>query len=136
MMHSSSPERPIRIPFDSLTLRAVIAELRLRLPGGQIQEIRQPAPTELQLVIRIMFNKDAADLDFKEAAVLAAAINQPSSFDPYSQAGLDAITPRYNYVVSGMGHAWSGGDAAFSWADLKGPDETAIMWQFFRAYRR
>jgi poly(hydroxyalkanoate) depolymerase family esterase len=40
------------------------------------------------------------------------------------------------YVVEGMGHAWSGGDAAFSWADAKGPDETAIMWDFVKQFRR
>jgi len=40
------------------------------------------------------------------------------------------------YVVEGMGHAWSGGDATFSWADTKGPDETAIMWDFVKQFRR
>ena len=41
-----------------------------------------------------------------------------------------------HYVVDGMGHSWSGGDAAVSWADAKGPDETAILWEFFRRYAR
>lgn len=42
----------IKIPFDSLTLRAVAAELREDLLGGQIQDIRQPLPSELRLGIR------------------------------------------------------------------------------------
>src|SRR5450432_87234 len=39
-------------PFDSLTLRAVVWELRARLLGGQLQDIRQPSPSELRLGIR------------------------------------------------------------------------------------
>ena len=44
--------KPMRIPFDSMTLRAVFAEMRLRLIGAKIQDIRQPVPTELILGIR------------------------------------------------------------------------------------
>lgn len=39
-------------------------------------------------------------------------------------------------VVSGMGHAWSGGDAAGSYTDPKGPDASAMTWEFFKANRR
>jgi predicted ribosome quality control (RQC) complex YloA/Tae2 family protein len=42
----------IKAPFDSLTLRAVVSELRARLIGGQVQDIRQPSPSELRLGIR------------------------------------------------------------------------------------
>ncbi|HJR89910.1 MAG TPA: transglycosylase domain-containing protein [Aeromicrobium sp.] len=59
----------------------------------------------VEVAAQTYFDKDAADLDYREAAVLAAAINQPSSFDPYTQAGRDAFTPRYNYVLSGMEEA-------------------------------
>src|SRR5579872_123720 len=45
----SPPQRP---PYDSLTLRAVVGELRAALIGGQVQDVRQPAPTELRLIIR------------------------------------------------------------------------------------
>jgi predicted ribosome quality control (RQC) complex YloA/Tae2 family protein len=41
-----------RIPFDSLTLRAIVSELQSRLLGGQVQEIRQPAPMDVQLTLR------------------------------------------------------------------------------------
>jgi len=42
----------LRIPYDSLTLAAVVNELRPLLIGGQIQDIRQPEPNELLLAIR------------------------------------------------------------------------------------
>ena len=42
----------LRVPFDSLTLAAVVGELRPLLMGGQIQDIRQPDPNELLLAIR------------------------------------------------------------------------------------
>ena len=42
----------IKTPFDSLTLRAVSLELRVRLIGGQIQDIRQPSPSEILIGIR------------------------------------------------------------------------------------
>ena len=43
---------PFKIPFDSLTLRGVVGELGPLLVGGQIQEIRQPAPTDITLTVR------------------------------------------------------------------------------------
>ena len=48
----AQPRKTVKIPFDSLTLRAVVGELRDRLLGGQIQDVRQPEPLELQLGIR------------------------------------------------------------------------------------
>ncbi len=51
-MKPNAAEKPLKIPFDSLTLRAVVSELQVLLTGGQIQDIRQPAPTELRLAVR------------------------------------------------------------------------------------
>jgi predicted ribosome quality control (RQC) complex YloA/Tae2 family protein len=42
----------IRIPYDSLTLRAAAEELRKALAGGVAQHVAQPAPTDLILTIR------------------------------------------------------------------------------------
>jgi poly(hydroxyalkanoate) depolymerase family esterase len=39
-------------------------------------------------------------------------------------------------VVNGMGHSWSGGDPSFAYADTRGFDETAIMWEFLSQYSR
>ncbi|HZO89501.1 MAG TPA: NFACT RNA binding domain-containing protein [Chthonomonadaceae bacterium] len=51
-MNAPAPNKPPKIPFDSLTLRVVVAELRRQLIGGQIQDMRQPTPTELLLGVR------------------------------------------------------------------------------------
>ena len=51
-MPNHNEPAPLRVPFDSLTLAAVTAELRPLLVGGQIQDIRQPEPNELLLAIR------------------------------------------------------------------------------------
>lgn len=59
----------------------------------------------VEVASQTYFGKSAAELNYREAAVMAAAINQPSAFDPYTQAGLDAITPRYDYVLQGMEQA-------------------------------
>ena len=39
-------------------------------------------------------------------------------------------------AIAGMGHAWSGGDAAGSYTDPKGPNATQMTWDFFRANKR
>jgi predicted ribosome quality control (RQC) complex YloA/Tae2 family protein len=51
-MSTNNAPLPLRVPFDSLTLTAVVTELRALLVGGQIQDIRQPEPDELRLSIR------------------------------------------------------------------------------------
>jgi poly(hydroxyalkanoate) depolymerase family esterase len=38
------------------------------------------------------------------------------------------------WLVHGMGHAWSGGDASQQYADPTGPDEAAAMYDFFMSH--
>lgn len=59
----------------------------------------------VEVASQTYFHKPASKLDYREAAVLAAAINQPSAFDPYTEQGRANITPRYNYVLQGMEEA-------------------------------
>jgi poly(hydroxyalkanoate) depolymerase family esterase len=38
------------------------------------------------------------------------------------------------WLVHGMGHAWSGGDASQQYSDPTGPNESAAMYDFFMGY--
>lgn len=38
--------------------------------------------------------------------------------------------------VQGLGHAWSGGDDAVPFHSSKGPDASALVWEFFKHQRR
>jgi poly(hydroxyalkanoate) depolymerase family esterase len=63
----------------------------------------------------------------------------------YSLGGLRYDTRTWNdqfgrplvqyWLVTGLGHAWSGGSPAGSYTDPAGPDATAIMWKFLREHR-
>ena len=64
----------------------------------------------------------------------------PSSVEELRVPGGYAYTVK-NYgskmkyiLVHEMGHGWSGGDDDFSFNFSKGPDQTAIMWEFFRRH--
>jgi poly(hydroxyalkanoate) depolymerase family esterase len=39
------------------------------------------------------------------------------------------------WIVQEMKHAWSGGSAAGTYTDAKGPDASAEMWRFFSSYK-
>lgn len=39
------------------------------------------------------------------------------------------------YLVEGMGHAWSGNSSG-SYTDARGPNQSALVWAFFRAHPR
>ncbi|MDR5776001.1 MULTISPECIES: PHB depolymerase family esterase [unclassified Caballeronia] len=39
-------------------------------------------------------------------------------------------------VVRGLGHAWAGGDDTVAFHSAKGPDSSAVMWEFFKHQRR
>lgn len=78
------PNQNIKIPFDSLTLCAVLTELSPQIIGGQIQEVRQPTPTDIQLSVRhhgqtywIVFS-----IDVKFARMHRVATRSPNSPTP------------------------------------------------------
>jgi poly(hydroxyalkanoate) depolymerase family esterase len=38
--------------------------------------------------------------------------------------------------IAGIAHAWSGGDDAFAYHAARGPQASAMLWEFFREHRR
>ncbi len=57
----------------------------------------------IQAAAKAYYNKDAKDLDYREAAVLASVLNAPARFDPSVRASnVDRLTTRYHYVLDGM----------------------------------
>lgn len=49
----------------------------------------------------------------------------------YNDAAGQPLTEKW--IVTGMGHAWSGGSTAGSYTDPQGPKATQEMWRFFSA---
>ncbi|QSN63442.1 PHB depolymerase family esterase [Caballeronia sp. M1242] len=39
-------------------------------------------------------------------------------------------------IVRGLGHAWAGGDDTVAFHSSKGPDSSAVLWEFFKHQRR
>ncbi len=57
----------------------------------------------IQAASKAYYNKDAKDLSYQEAAVLASVLNNPSLFDPSIRAtNVARLTDRYHYVLDGM----------------------------------
>ena len=84
MTELSTQQNALKIPFDSLTVCALVSELRAHLVGGQIQDIRQPSPLELQWGIRsagqnylLLFSADA-----RFARLHLASMRRPNAATP------------------------------------------------------
>jgi poly(3-hydroxybutyrate) depolymerase len=56
-----------------------------------------------------------------------------ATIDDYASAG--RIVAR-RVRIPELGHAWSGGDAAFAYNDSQAPDATALFGEFFAAQLR
>ncbi|MBI5507615.1 MAG: PHB depolymerase family esterase [Deltaproteobacteria bacterium] len=54
----------------------------------------------------------------------------------YEVARYGAARAVERVLVTGLGHAWSGGPAGGSYTDPNGPDATSMVWDFFAAHAR
>jgi poly(hydroxyalkanoate) depolymerase family esterase len=91
-----------------------------------------------QLVQQWLMSDDMADDGAANGSISTTAAKSNFGF---SQGGATYTTKTYNdahgaelaqyWVVRGMKHAWSGGDASQSFSYPSGPDETGAMYAFF-----
>ena len=75
----------------------------------------------------------AALPDADARATTPLADGRTTTIDDYASAG--RVLAR-RVQISGLGHAWSGGDAAFAYNDPQPPDATALFGEFFAAQLR
>jgi poly(3-hydroxybutyrate) depolymerase len=67
--------------------------------------------------------------DVADATSTATACRAYTRYD-YRNSQSASVVMR-KYVISGLGHAWSGGSSAGSYTDPCGPDASAIILDFF-----
>jgi poly(hydroxyalkanoate) depolymerase family esterase len=94
-----------------------------------------------QLVQQWLLTDDLADDGLANGSV---ASTPASTTDGTSAGGQSYVVNNYvdhsgaelaqYWVVHGMNHAWSGGDASQPYSDPAGPSETAAMWAFFAGH--
>jgi poly(hydroxyalkanoate) depolymerase family esterase len=94
-----------------------------------------------QLVQQWLITNDLADDGALNASVPAVPANTAEGQAPGGESytvstyvdGGGAELAQY-WLVHGMKHAWSGGDASQPFSDPAGPDETAAMYAFFASH--
>jgi poly(hydroxyalkanoate) depolymerase family esterase len=67
----------------------------------------------------------------RPSAVVRGQVAGGHSFTSYRWSDSDGRLVQEYLKVAGLGHAWSGGDQSFSYADARGPDASEAMWEFF-----
>ena len=84
--------------------------------------------------------------DIVEAATAATTVKDPVTVETGSANGrtyarastrdAKGLVVIEQWTIAGAGHAWSGGDAAGSYADAAGPDASRAMLDFFLTHKR
>ena len=77
---------------------------------------------------RVLLNPESP-LQMSKHTIDAAGNDR--AFDRRRYCASGGVSMIEQWVIRGAGHAWSGGDAAGSFADARGPDATAAMLDFF-----
>jgi poly(hydroxyalkanoate) depolymerase family esterase len=84
--------------------------------------------------------------DIVKAATAATTVKDPVTVETGSAKGRSysraltrdahGVVVIEQWTIAGAGHAWSGGDAAGSYADAAGPDASRAMLDFFLTHKR
>ena len=128
--------------------RNAITAVSVMRGGGRHKGIAPGLPTGADPVRRIVFQGDTDRTvhPSNAAMIVAAAVgdaavprrtsNRSVRGRGYARsefAGADGAIVLELWMIEGAGHAWSGGRAAGSFTDVKGPCATAEMMRFFLA---
>jgi poly(hydroxyalkanoate) depolymerase family esterase len=143
MMKQGSPHAAGARGRDALACAA--GDKRLTMPvfvvQGSADKLVAPVNAEQALAQFAQTNDladDGKDNDSVRAQPSASVEEAPAGKLKYTvrdyEAGDDALMQLL--WVEGLGHAWSGGDPAFPYAEPNGPDATALMFDFFDRHRR
>ena len=108
---------------------------------GSEDNVAAPANGE-QVVAQFIETNDLGDDGVENHSVRNRATSTRADIAP---GGLRYTVRSYKYhgelllqyyFIEGMGHAWSGGDPEFAFSEPRGPDATALMWEFLKQHKR
>jgi poly(hydroxyalkanoate) depolymerase family esterase len=126
--------------------RDVISAMKTMRDGGRGAETVSTVATRSLSVRRIIFQgaSDSTVHPSNAAMLVATALGDDAvptrigkrtaggrSYSRSDYAGSDGGVLIEHWMIEGAGHAWSGGRAAGSYTDRKGPDASAHMVRFF-----
>ncbi|MBU4527799.1 MAG: PHB depolymerase family esterase [Hoeflea sp.] len=124
----------------------VITAMSAMHKGGGSAGFARPTPAQSNPVRRIIFHGDADSTVHPSNAslIVAAAVGEDAApakignrsvrgrgYARSDFTGSDGMVLVELWMIEGAGHAWSGGRAAGSYTDSKGPNASAEMIRFF-----
>lgn len=130
--------------------RDVISAMSTMRKGGASEGVAQTVAMRSLPVRRIVFQGDADSTvhPSNAAMIVAAAVGDDAvptkigkrtvrgrGYARSDYVGSDGAVMLELWMIEGSGHAWSGGRAAGSYTDSKGPDASVQMIRFFSADR-